>query len=249
MFVFCATSSTIVSGALAERCQLGAYIVYSLITSTFIFPPVAHWVWSDSGWLNIRGFQDYAGAGVVHMLGGVIGLVGTVIMGPRTGRFSKTGEVIDIPGHSIALSSLGFFIIIFSFFSYNACANGSISTDEDLILVQNSIVNTAIGAASSGLTTLILFKLFGKKKWSLMMMMNGTLTGVVASTAFCNQADTFMTFIAGNLASVVFASSKFGLVRMKIDDPLDVIPVHLGGGTIGVLMTPFVQGNLIVIFL
>ena len=183
---------------------------------------------------------------MVHMLGGVIGLVGTVIMGPRTGRFSKTGEVIDIPGHSIALSSLGFFIIIFSFFSYNACANGSISTDKDLIIVQNSIVNTAIGAASSGLTTLMLFILLGKKKWSLMMVMNGTLAGVDAS---CNQADTFMTFIVGNLASVVFASSKFGLVRMKIDDPLDVIPVHLGGGTIGVLMTPFVQGNLIVIFL
>ena len=122
------------------------------------------------------------------------------------------------------------------------CANGSISTDENLI--QNSIVNTAIGAASSGLTTLILFKLFGKKKWSLVMMMNGTLTGMVASAAFCNQADTFMTFIVGNLASGVFAASKFGLVRMKIDDPLDVIPVHLGGGTIGILMTPFVRGNL-----
>ena len=75
------------------------------------------------------------------------------------------------------------------------------------------------------------------------MMMNGTLTGMVASAAFCNQADTFMTFIVGNLASGVFTASKFGLVRMKIDDPLDVIPVHLGGGTIGILVTPFVQGN------
>ena len=243
MFVFCATSSTIVSGALAERCQLGAYIVYSLVTSTFIYPPVAHWVWSDQGWLNLQGFEDYAGAGVVHMLGGVIGLVGTVIMGPRTGRFSKTGEVIDIPGHSIALTSLGFFIIIFAFLSFNACATGSISTDEDLILVQNAIVNTVIGAASSGLTTLILFKLFGKKKWSLMMMMNGTLTGIVASAAFCNKADTFMTFIVGIFASGVFAASKFGLIRIKVDDPLDVIPVHLGGGFVGVLATPFVRGN------
>ena len=178
------------------------------------------------------------------MLGGVIGLVGTVIMGPRTGRFSKTGDVIDIPGHSIALSSLGFFIIIFAFLSFNACATGSISTDEDLILVQNSIVNTVIGAASSGLTTLMLFKLFGKKKWSLMMMMNGTLTGMVASAAFCNRADTFMTFIVGVFASGVFTASKFGLIRMRVDDPLDVIPVHLGGGFIGVLATPFVRGKL-----
>ena len=245
MFVFCATASTIVSGALAERCQLGAYIIYSLVTSTIIFPIVAHWVWSEEGWLKKQGFIDYAGAGVVHMLGGTIGLVGSFVVGPRIGRFTKTGDVINIPGHSIALSALGFFIIIFSFFSFNAGSNGSISTDQDLIFVQNSIVNTIIGAATSGLTTLTIFKVFRTKKWSLLMMMNGTMTGMVASAAFCNRANPFMTFLVGLLTSVVFTLIKMALLRLKIDDPLDVVPVHFGGGSVGILSVPFVLGKQI----
>ena len=122
-FTFAATASTIVSGALAERCNFIAYVVYALLLTGFIYPILAHWTWHSQGWLAQQGFHDYAGAGVVHLCGGVCALIGAWMMGPRSGRFIQD-EVVDMPGHSVPLSALGGMILVFGFLAQSAGKKG-----------------------------------------------------------------------------------------------------------------------------
>ena len=187
----------------------------------------------------MNGYVDFAGSGVVHHVGGVCGFVGALFLGPRIGRFDARGKPVDIPGHSVPLASLGAFILLFGFFAFNGSTQGAIGKPEDRIIVQRAVMNTMIGGCSSGLAVLIFFKC-SQKKWSLLSTINGTLAGMVATCAFCNLAEPYITFFVGIVAGAVYTLIHFGMVWLKIDDPLDAIAVHSGGGMLGVLVTPLV---------
>ena len=152
---------------------------FSTVISGIVYPVVVHWAWTEEGWLSVNGYVDFAGSGVVHHLGGVCGFVGALFLGPRIGRFNAEGTSRDIPGHSVSLTSLslGAFILMFGFFSFNGATNGKISSYEDRDVMERSILNTMIGGTSSGLVTLLSFRLSNKKKWSLLATINGILCG------------------------------------------------------------------------
>lgn len=241
-FVFTATASTIVSGAVAERCDLTAYFVYSSVISAFVYPVCSHWAWTSEGWLAVNGYYDFAGSGVVHHLGGVCAFMGAVFLGPRIGRFDKPGETI--PGHSVSLAALGAFILMFGFFSFNGATNASISTEEDRNIVGRAVINTMIGGASSGFTVLLVYRFQGEpKKWSLLLTINGILAGMISTCAFCNVAEPWATFIVGFIAGFFYLITHHAMIWFRIDDPLDAVAVHSGGGICGVLAAPFVIGK------
>ena len=238
-FVFCATAATIVSGAVAERCELTAYFAYSVAISGLVYPVVVHWAWTPGGWLAINGYYDFAGSGVVHHLGGVCALMGAVFLGPRIGRFDGN-TVNNIPGHSVAFAALGAFILMFGFFSFNGATNGAVATEEDRNIVQRSVINTIIGGMSGGFATLVAFRITDPRKWSLLLTINGTLCGMIATCAFCNAADTWATFVVGIFAALAYILIHYTMIWFRVDDPLDAVAVHSGGGMVGVMATPFV---------
>eukprot|EP00092_Neocalanus_flemingeri_P039085 GFUD01042546.1.p1 GENE.GFUD01042546.1~~GFUD01042546.1.p1 ORF type:complete len:800 (+),score=190.18 GFUD01042546.1:84-2483(+) len=245
-FTFCATAATIVSGAVAERCNLAAYFAYSIAISGLIYPVVAHWAWTPNGWLRVNGYIDFAGSGVVHHLGGVCGFVGAVFLGPRIGRFDVKGKPVNMPGHSVPLAALGAFILLFGFFAFNGSTQAAIGTPEDMVIVQRAVTNTMIGGCSSGLTTLFVFRYSLMKsggKWSLLSTINGTLCGMITTCAFCNLAPPHITFIIGIFSAFVYVLIHHAMIWLKIDDPLDAVAVHSGGGMLGVLVTPLVIGE------
>ena len=231
------------SGAVAERCELVAYFAYSTIISALVYPVVVHWAWTSEGWLSVNGYVDFAGSGVVHHLGGVCGFVGALMLGPRIGRFDKDGSLKDMHGHSVSLAALGAFILMFGFFSFNGATNASISTYDDRDVVQRAIINTMIGGTSSGLVTLLTFRISARKKWSLLSTINGILCGMIATCAFCNKAEPWATFVVGIFAAIAYVTVHYSMIWFRIDDPLDAVAVHSGGGVVGVLATPFVIGT------
>ena len=231
-FVFCATASTIVSGAVAERCELAAYFAYSTAISALVYPVVVHWAWTPAGWLAVNGYYDFAGSGVVHHLGGVCALMGAVFLGPRIGRFDTPGRPAaqNIAGHSVSHAALGAFILMFGFLAFNGGTNAAVATQEDRDIVQRAVINTVIGGVSSGLATLVTFRVTRPPgAWSLLLTINGTLSGMIATCAFCNAAETWATFIVGIVAALVYALLHHAMIWFRIDDPLDAVAVHSGG--------------------
>jgi len=253
-FVFAATAATIVSGAIAERCQFAAYFLYSLVITGWVYPVVSHWAWSGDGWLSLVGcsaeqladnscpgyYRDFAGSGVVHLLGAGCSLAATYFMGPRRGRFNKRGEVLEMPGHSVPLAGLGGFILIFGFLAFNG---GSQSAYDDGSVVALAIVNTILGASAGGLSTLLLTKFVwhrvGDGRWSFLMTINGALAGMVSQCAGCNVYEPWAALVVGAGAAFCFLCIHTIMLRMKLDDPLDAVAVHGGGGLWGLLCVPF----------
>ncbi|XP_062589068.1 putative ammonium transporter 1 [Saccostrea cucullata] len=252
-YVFAATAATIVSGAVAERCEFIAYLVYSSLITGFIYPVLTHWAWSSEGWMN-QGFtydtgdnsttisisyQDFAGSGVVHTCGGVAAFLAALLMGPRIGRFDKeTGAPLDIKGHSVPLAALGGFILIFGFLAFNGSSQGSISNPGDGAAVAMAIKNTVMSASSGAFTTMFMNKisLFGDRKWSFATTLNGALAGMVAICAGCNQMETYAAFIVGIGGGIAYMITTWlVLFKFKVDDPLDACAVHYGGGVWGVI--------------
>ncbi|XP_052799363.1 putative ammonium transporter 1 [Mya arenaria] len=262
-FVFAATAATIVSGAVAERCDFTAYIIYSSVVTGFIYPVVTHWAWSEEGWLvngrtyefdgelvNI-GYNDFAGSGVVHMVGGIAAFVGALALGPRIGRFDRNdGSPIEIRGHSIPFASLGGFILVFGFFAFNGSSQGSISGDGDGAAVAMAVTNTVLAASGGAFTTLVLNKIkyFGDSKWSFLTTLNGCLTGMVAVCAGCNQFKSYFGFITGVLGGIAYMVTTWLVLKLKVDDPLDATAVHFGGGVVGVLSVPLFSYDYGVIY-
>ncbi|OWF37328.1 putative ammonium transporter 1 isoform X2 [Mizuhopecten yessoensis] len=255
-FVFAATAATIVSGAVAERCDFVAYLVYSSLITGFIYPVLTHWAWSSEGWL-LKGFtytvdnettidvsyNDFAGSGVVHMLGGIAAFTAALIMGPRIGRFDKdTGAPEDIKGHSVPLSALGGFILLFGFFAFNGSSQGAISNEGDGAAVATAVKNTVISGSSGALVTLIMNRLpfIGDKKWSFLTTLNGALTGMVSVCGAANQIETYGALCIGAIGGCAYMITTWVvLFKFKVDDPLDATAVHFGGGTWGVIAVAF----------
>lgn len=234
--VFCATASTILSGAMAERTKFSSYCICSGILSAFIYPVSGHWIWGG-GWLSELGFHDFAGSTTVHMVGGVCAIIGAKILGPRIGKFDKNNNPVAIPGHSLTLGALGVFILWFSWFGFNGASSLGISSDEDILLVANIFMTTNIAAVSATMCVMIVTWVLYKKP-DVSMTLNASLAGLVAITAGCDIVTPFGAFCIGIIAGFILI---FGVLfvekTLKIDDPVGAIPVHGMCGAIGTILT------------
>lgn len=234
--VFCATSATIVSGAMAERTKFSSYCIYSLIISALIYPISGHWIWGG-GFLSQMGFHDFAGSTAVHMVGGIAALVGAKILGPRIGKYSKDGKAHAIPGHSLTLGALGVFILWFCWFGFNGCSTVSMTGDEILLSASNIFMTTNIAAASSTIVAMIVTWIKYKKP-DVSMTLNGALAGLVAITAGCDMVSPSGAFFIGVISGfVVVFAVEFIEKKLKIDDPVGAISVHGVCGALGTILT------------
>ena len=232
--VFCATAATIVSGAMAERTKFSSYCLYSGAISLIIYPISGHWIWGG-GWLAQLGFHDFAGSTAVHMLGGVLSVVGASILGPRLGKYDKNGNPRAIPGHSLTLGALGCFILWFCWFGFNGCS--TVSMEGDAISLAGKVFVTTNLAAAVATFTVMIFTWIRYKKPDVSMTLNGSLAGLVAITAGCDTVTPAGSAIIGIIAGIVivFAVEFFDKVA-KIDDPVGAISVHGCCGALGTLM-------------
>lgn len=229
--VFCATSATIVSGAMAERTKFSSYLVYSAAISVIIYPITGHWIWGG-GWLADMGFHDFAGSTAVHMVGGVCALVGAKIVGPRIGKYNEDGTANAIPGHNIPLGALGVFILWFCWFGFN-CGSTTAATTT----LGNIAMTTNLAAAASTLATL-LFTWVRYGKPDVSMTLNGSLAGLVAITAGCDVVTPYEAIIIGAIAGfAVVLAIEFIDKKAKIDDPVGAVGVHGFCGLLGTLLT------------
>lgn len=231
--VFCATTATIVSGAVAERTKFSAYCVYSAIISAVIYPIEAHWIWGG-GWLSQIGFVDFAGSCAIHMVGGISAIIAATVLGPRIGKFAKdkkTGKVTPkaIPGHSLTLGALGVFILWFGWYGFNGAAANS-----DAHLAQIFVTTTIAPAVATCVTMIITWIKHGKPDVS--MSLNGSLAGLVAVTAPCADVDAIGATVIGAVAGclVVFGVWLLDYV-LKIDDPVGAVAVHGFNGVWGTI--------------
>lgn len=253
--VFAGTAATIVAGAMAERTKFVAYLIYSFIISLFIYPVVVHWVWSGAGWLNTYsgstegnwGFTDFAGSTVVHSVGGWASLVGAMILGPRLGRFGPNGKPRVIPGHNMSLAALGTFILWLGWFGFNPGSQLAIASQGDADAVAMVAVTTNLAAAAGALGALFTAWLrYGKP--DLGQTLNGVLGGLVAITAGCAYVDPLSSIIIGFIAGPIVVFSAELLEKLKIDDPVGAVPVHLVNGiwgTLAVGLFASVPGNTV----
>ena len=236
--VFCATTATIVSGAMAERTKFLSYCVYSAVISAVIYPIEAHWTWGG-GWLSKMGFHDFAGSNCIHMVGGICALIGAAILGPRIGKFKKQKDgsikVGAFPGHNLALGALGVFILWFCWFGFNGCSTVSATGDDTLTSMGNIFITTNMAAATATVATmLITWFRYGKPDVS--MTLNGSLAGLVAITAGCDLVSPVGAFFIGLIAAfVVTFGIEFIDKVLKIDDPVGAVGVHGVNGFLGTL--------------
>jgi len=222
--VFAGTAATIVSGAIAERLKFKAYFLYSLAVTALIYPIYGHWVWGG-GWLSKIpfgiGHVDFAGSGVVHTIGGFVGLAGAIVLGPRFGKFGKDGKPKAIPGHSIVLAALGTFILWFGWFGFNP---GSTFSAHQLRIAVIA-VNTNLAAAAGAAVAILL--VFAKtKKWDVGMMLNGCLAGLVAVTAPCAWIEAWAAVVIGSIAGLLVVLSVYFWENRGVDDPVGAVSVH-----------------------
>lgn len=232
--VFCATSATIVSGAMAERTKFSCYCIYSIIISLIIYPVEGHWIWGG-GWLAQMGFHDFAGSTVVHMVGGVCAVIGAILLGPRIGKYGKDGKPRAIPGHSITLGALGVFILWFGWFGFNgsstyAASGADMAKELGLVFVTTNL-SPAVAATTCMIITWIRYK-----KPDVSMCLNGALAGLVAITAGTDTVSPAASAIIGLLSGFVVV---FGVElldkKLKIDDPVGAVAVHGMCGILGTL--------------
>ena len=244
--MFCATTATIVSGAVAERTNFSVYCIYSVLISMIVYPISGHWIWGG-GWLSEMGFHDFAGSTAVHMLGGVAALLGAWMMGPRIGKYNADGTVNAIPGHSIPLGGLGVFLLWFGWFGFNGCSTAA-ATGDDVITSMGAIFITTNIAACGGATSAMLYTWLRYGKPDVSMTLNGVLAGLVAITAGCDAVSTGSALIIGLIAGVVVSMSvEFIDQKLKIDDPCGAVSVHGVCGALGTLLTGVfaIEGGLI----
>lgn len=233
--MFCATTATIVSGAMAERTQFRAYLVYCIFISAFIYPISGHWTWGG-GWLSALGFHDFAGSAVVHSAGGWLALVGAAMVGSRIGKY-KNGKPHAILGHNLTIATLGVFILWIGWFGFNPGSTVGISTPELQQSASTVFMNTNISAATGALTALIVaWVRYGKP--SLSLSLNGVLAGLVGITAGCDAVSTAGAALIGIIcgAAMALAVSFFDSVA-KVDDPVGAISVHGVCGSLGTILT------------
>ena len=234
--VFCATSATIVSGAMAERTKFSAYCIYSAVISLFIYPISGHWIWGG-GWLARLGFHDFAGSTCVHMVGGICALIGAAMLGPRIGKYDKNGKPRAILGHNLTAAALGVFILWFCWFGFNGASTVSMDSDADLISAGLVFFNTNLAAAVACVTTLI-FTWIRYKKPDVSMTYNAALAGLVGITAGCDAVSPLGAAIMGVVFGIaVVLSVEFFDKVARVDDPVGAVSVHCVCGALGTILT------------
>lgn len=246
--VFCATSATIVSGAMAERTKFSMYVVYSFFISLLIYPISGHWTWGG-GWLcngdetsfmmTTFGatFHDFAGSAIVHSVGGVLAFVGALCLGPRLGKYDKNGKSRAIPGHNLMAAALGVFILWFGWFGFNPGSQLAASGEVNSTAISHVFLTTNLAAAAGGFATMFVTWIkYGKP--SLSLTLNGVLAGLVGITAGCDLVAPWAAVVIGLVCGValVFAI-EFIDVKLHIDDPVGASSVHGVCGILGTLMT------------
>ena len=231
--VFCATSATIVSGAMAERTKFSSYCVYSLMISLVVYPISGHWIWGG-GFISQMGFHDFAGSCAVHMVGGVAAFIGAIILGPRIGKYSKSGKSKAIPGHNLTVGALGVFILWFCWFGFNGAS--TVSMEGDAIVSAGKIFVTTNLAAAVATVTVMMITWIRYKKPDVSMSLNGSLAGLVAITAGCDTVSPTSAAIIGIAAGfVVVFGIEFIDKVLKVDDPVGAVGVHGLNGAFGTL--------------
>ena len=236
--VFCATSATIVSGAMAERTKFSAYCIYSASISLLIYPISGHWIWGG-GWLGQLGFHDFAGSVAVHMVGGVCAMIGAAILGPRIGKYDRNGKPQAILGHNITFAALGVFILWFCWFGFNGASTVGMDSDALMETAGRVFFNTNLSAAVACCTTLAVTWIRYKKP-DVSMTYNAALAGLVGITAGCDAVNPLGAAIIGLICGVVIVFSvEFFDKVAKIDDPVGAISVHCVCGALGTVLTGF----------
>jgi Amt family ammonium transporter len=231
--VFCATTATIVSGAMAERTKFLSYCIYSAVISALIYPIEAHWIWGG-GWLSGLGFHDYAGSCAIHMVGGISALIGAKILGPRIGKFNrdKDGKVTKVnafPGHNLALGALGVFILWLGWYGFNGAAA------QDVSELASIFVTTTIAPAVATVVCMI-FTWIKYGKPDVSMSLNASLAGLVAITAGCDVTDALGSIIIGAVSGVLVVFGVWLLdYKLHIDDPVGAVAVHCLNGIWGTI--------------
>ena len=239
--VFCATTATIVSGAMAERTKFISYCVYSAVISAVVYPIEAHWIWGG-GWLSAMGFHDFAGSCAIHMVGGFSALIGAWLLGPRLGKYNKDGSPNAIPGHNVVIGALGCFILWFGWYGFN----GAAATSGPQLA---SIFATTTIAPAVATVTCMIFTWIKYGKPDVSMCLNASLAGLVAITAGCDVTDALGAFFIGIVAGmlVVFGVWFCDYV-IRVDDPVGAVAVHFCNGiwgtiAVGLFATPTAPGN------
>ncbi|UDE94985.1 ammonium transporter [Carnobacterium viridans] len=233
--VFAATAATIVSGSMAERTKFSAYLVYTLVISTVVYPISGHWIWGG-GWLAQLGFVDFAGSTAVHMVGGVTALIGAKLVGARIGKYDNDGKAKAIPGHSLTLGALGVFILWFAWFGFNGASTVSATGDETLALIGTIFLNTNLSAVTATLVAMVItWTKYGKPDIS--MTLNGSLAGLVGITAGCAIVSPFGAVAIGAISSIALVYGiEFVEKKAKIDDPVGAFGVHGISGALGTIL-------------
>ena len=252
-FAFAATAATIVAGTVAERCKFEAYLCYSLMLTGFVYPVIVYSIWSSSGFLTAFnndpvfgcGVHDFAGSGVVHMTGGATALIAAKVLGPRIGRFfdadgNELPEPVSFPPHSVALQVLGTFILWFGWYGFNPGSTLAIvGADTSAVAALCAVTTTiaaAAGSVSAMFTDMILEKrTTGETTYDITMCMNGALSGLVGITAGCSVVEPWAALIIGIVAGWTYIFWSKLLIKLKIDDAVDAIPVHFGNGIWGII--------------
>ena len=231
--VFCATTATIVSGAMAERTKFLSYCVYSGVISALIYPIEAHWIWGG-GWLSQIGFHDFAGSCAIHMVGGIAALVGAIILGPRIGKFVKdaSGKVTKVnafPGHNLPIGALGVFILWLGWYGFNGAACTSV---EQL----GSVFLTTTVAPAIATVVCMIFTWIKYGKPDVSMCLNASLAGLVAITAPCDVTDAFGAIVIGAVAGLLVCFGVWFLdYKLHVDDPVGAVAVHCLNGIWGTI--------------
>ncbi|OAY55465.1 ammonium transporter 1 member 1 [Manihot esculenta] len=251
-WAFAIAAAGITSGSIAERTQFVAYLIYSSFLTGFVYPVVSHWFWSADGWASAfktndllfgSGVIDFAGSGVVHMVGGIAGLWGALIEGPRIGRFDHSGRAISLRGHSASLVVLGTFLLWFGWYGFNPGSFNKIlvvyadgSYNGQWSAVGRTAVTTTLAGCTAALTTL-----FGKRilsgHWNVTDVCNGLLGGFAAITSGCSVVDPWAAIICGFVAALVLIGCNKLAEKLKFDDPLEAAQLHGGCGAWGVIFT------------
>ncbi|EIJ43494.1 putative ammonium transporter, marine subtype [Beggiatoa alba B18LD] len=240
--VFVATAMSVVSGAVAERMKLWAFLLFAIVMTAFIYPIQGYWKWG-AGWLdaipflNGASFKDFAGSGIVHLCGATAALAGVLLLGARKGKYGSNGQVNPMPGANLPLATLGTMILWFGWFGFNGGSQLKLSTINDANAIASVIVNTNM-AAAGGLVaaTLVSRILFGKA--DLTMILNGALAGLVAITAEPSTPTPSFAVMIGAVGGVLVIFSIVTLDKMRIDDPVGAISVHGVAGIWGLLAVP-----------
>ncbi|WP_416138743.1 ammonium transporter [Halomonas sp. HK25] len=239
--VFVATAMSIVSGAVAERMKLWAFLAFAVVMTAVIYPVSGFWTWGG-GWLDAAGFSDFAGSGIVHMAGAAAALAGVLILGPRKGKYGKDGSIYAIPGANLPLATLGTLILWMGWFGFNGGSELKVSDIDSANNVAQVLVNTNAAAAGGVIAALILAKLWFRKA-DLTMTLNGALAGLVAITAEPLAPSALSAALIGAVGGIIVVVAIVSLDKLKIDDPVGAISVHGVVGIWGLLAVPLTNGD------